>query len=246
MLKENEHFEPLGGGVEVIVSPIHRFGTDAVLLAHFSKPKTTERACELGSGCGVISFIWCREAPPKHITAVELQCDGADMIKRSAAHNHLENKIDVLNADMRALDMLKAGSFDIVACNPPYKAQGSGIINPDEGRLIARHEYTCTTDDVCQSASRLLRFGGRLCICQRPERLSDIICSMRRFDIEPKRLRLVQQRIGKPPKLFLIEGRKGGRPGGLVTEPVLFIEEQGGGFSREMIDIYGDYKTGHL
>ncbi len=246
MLNENEHFEPLGNGIEVIVSPTHGFGTDTVLLAHFSKPKEWENACELGSGCGAISLIWCREKPPKHITAVEIQLDGADMLRRSAKYNNLSEKIDVLNEDMRSLNALAPGSFDLVACNPPYKAQGSGITNPDKGRLLARHEYTCTTDDLCQSAARLLRFGGRLCLCQRPERLCDIICSMRNFGIEPKRLRFVQQKNGKAPKLFLIEGKKGGKAGGLVSEPVLFIEDGSGGFSNEMLDIYGDYKTGHI
>lgn len=246
MLKTDEHFEPLGNGIEVIVSKIHRFGTDTVLLADFSKPKEWENACELGSGCGAISFIWCREKPPKHITAVELQSDGADMISRGAKHNGLESRIDVLNEDLRNLSVLIPGSFDVVACNPPYKQQGGGIINPEQGRLLARHEYTCTIEDVCKSAARLLRFGGRLCICQRPERLSDIICAMRESDIEPKRLRLVQQRKNKAPKLFLIEGKKGGRSGGLVVNDTLLIENENGGWSDEMLEIYGDYKTGHI
>lgn len=246
MLKTDEHFEPLGNGIEVIVSKIHRFGTDTVLLADFSKPKEWENACELGSGCGAISFIWCREKPPKHITAVELQADGADMISRGAKHNGLESRIDVLNEDLRNLSVLTPGSFDVVACNPPYKQQGGGIINPEQGRLLARHEYTCTIEDVCKSAARLLRFGGRLCICQRPERLSDIICAMRESDIEPKRLRLVQQRKNKAPKLFLIEGKKGGKCGGLVVNDTLLIEDESGGWSDEMIEIYGDYKTGHI
>lgn len=246
MLKTDEHFEPLGNGIEVIVSKIHRFGTDTVLLADFSKPKEWENACELGSGCGAISFIWCREKPPKHITAVELQSDGADMISRGAKHNGLESRIDVLNEDLRNLSVLTPGSFDVVACNPPYKQQGGGIINPEQGRLLARHEYTCTIEDVCKSAARLLRFGGRLCICQRPERLSDIICAMRESGIEPKRLRLVQQRKNKAPKLFLIEGKKGGRSGGLVVNDTLLIEDESGGWSDEMLEIYGDYKTGHI
>ena len=246
MLKTDEHFEPLGNGIEVIVSKIHRFGTDTVLLADFSKPKEWENACELGSGCGAISFIWCREKPPKHITAVELQSDGADMISRGAKHNGLESRIDVLNEDLRNLSVLTPGSFDVVACNPPYKQQGGGIINPEQGRLLARHEYTCTIEDVCKSAARLLRFGGRLCLCQRPERLSDIICAMRESDIEPKRLRLVQQRKNKAPKLFLIEGKKGGKCGGLVVGDTLLIENENGGWSDEMLEIYGDYKTGHI
>ncbi|MCQ4022943.1 MULTISPECIES: tRNA1(Val) (adenine(37)-N6)-methyltransferase [unclassified Ruminococcus] len=246
MLNDDEHFEPLGNGIEVIVSKIHRFGTDTVLLANFSKPKEWENVCEFGSGCGAIALIWCREKPPKHITAVELQSDGADMIRRSTAHNGLERRIDVLNDDLRSLTSLSPGSFDLIACNPPYKQQGGGIINTNEGKLLARHEYTCTIEDVCRSAARLLRFGGRLCLCQRPERLSDVICAMRESGIEPKRLRLIQQRKTKAPKLFLIEGKKGGKSGGLVVNDTLLIEDENGGLSSEMIEIYGDYKTGHI
>lgn len=246
MLNDNEHFEPLGGGIEVIVSPVHRFGTDTVLLANFSKPKEWENSCELGSGCGAISLIWCRENPPKHITAVEIQNDAADMLRRSIQHNKLVNTIDILNEDLRELKMLTPGSFDLVACNPPYKAAGSGITNPEKGRLVARHEIECSIEDVCSSAAALLRFGGRLCICQRPERLSDVICAMRTANIEPKRLRFVQQRNKKAPKLFLLEGKKGGKPGGLVVSDTLLIEDESGAFSKEMIEIYGDYKKGHI
>lgn len=245
-LNECEHFEPLGGGLQVIVSDVHRITTDTILLADFSKPKPWESACELGSGCGTIPLIWCRDKPPKSVCAVELQADGADMIRRSVEHNSLEDKIEVINADLRSLDMLTPASFDLVACNPPYKLMGSGILNPSHGRKLARHEESCTIDDVCRCASRLLRFGGRLCICQRPERLCDVIASMRSFGIEPKRLRTVQQRPSKPPKLFLIEGKRGAKPGGLIIEPTLFIEGDDGGFSSEMLEIYGDYKTGHI
>lgn len=83
-------------------------------------------------------------------------------------------------------------------------------------------------------------------MCQRPERLSDMICSMRNFRIEPKRLRFVQQRMSKAPKLFLIEGRRGGNPNGLIVEPTLFIEKEGGELSDEMIEIYGAYKEGYI
>ena len=119
-------------------------------------------------------------------------------------------------------------------------------MNPEEKKLIARHESECTLDDICQAASKLLQFGGRLCMCQRPERLADVMESMRRFDIEPKRLRMVQQRKSKAPKLFLLEGRRGGKRGFLDVLPTLFIEDENGGFSQEMLEIYGDYyKVGY-
>lgn len=247
MLKDGEHFEPLGSGIRVIVSEENHFSTDTILLADFSAPKKHERVAELGAGCGAVSLIWCKDTPPVHITSVEIQQSGADMLCRSVEYNNLSDRITVLNADLRNLDgLVRYGSFDMVAMNPPYKIGGGGIVNPNASKQIARHETECTLDDITQTAAKLLRFGGRFCICQRPERLTDVLMSMRASGIEPKRLRMVQQRQSKAPKLFLAEGRRGGNTGGLVVMPTLFIEGERSGLSQEMIDIYGDYKESYL
>ena len=247
MIREGENTEPLGNGVKIIVSNEHKFWTDTVLLANFAKPRRKDIACDLGSGCGAIPLIWSRDNVPKSVTAVELQTDACSMLGRSIELNNLSEKIKVVNSDLRELDgKVQMSSFDLVVCNPPYKATGTGIMNFNEAQKIARHEILCTTDDVTKAASRLLKYSGRLCMCQRPERLSDIIVSMRKHGIEPKRLRFVQQRHGKAPKLFLIEGKYGGKQGGLIIEPVLFIEKDGGELSDEMIQIYGAYKEDYI
>jgi len=243
----NEKTEPLGKGIKIIVSDEHKFWTDTVLLANFASPKKNDNVCDLGSGCGAMPLIWAREPYPKNITAVEIQEYACDMLKRSIALNSLEERITVVNSDLRELKgKVKTGSFDLVVCNPPYKAEGTGIKNSDAAHIIARHESMCTMDDIAKAAAQLLNFSGRLCMCQRPERLSDVLCCMRENGIEPKRLRFVQQRPAKAPKLFLVEGRRGGKPGGLIVEPVLFIEGENGDFSEEMINIYGAYKEEYL
>ncbi len=247
MLNENEKTEPLGNGMKIIVSDEHKLWTDTVLLADFSAPKKKDNACDLGSGCGSIPLIWLRNDLLSHVTAVEIQEKACSMLERSIKLNNIEGKIDIINSDLRELDgKLKAGSYDLVVCNPPYNAEGAGIKSKNTAKLIARHESMCTVDDITSAAARLLNFSGRFCMCQRPERLSDVICAMRKYDIEPKRLRFVQQRPVKAPKLFLIEGKRGGRPGGLIVEPVLFIEGENGDFSQEMIEIYGAYKEEYI
>lgn len=247
MLQENEKLEPLGSGVRIIVSDEHKFWTDTVLLAHFADPKKKDKACDLGSGCGPIPLIWLRNGSPQSVTAVEIQENACSMLRRSAALNGFEDRIEILCSDLRELrGKVSLSSYDLVVCNPPYKADGTGIPSSNTSHLIARHESMCTMDDIAAAASSLLNFSGRFCICQRPERLCDVIAAMRAHDIEPKKLRFVQQRKNKAPKLFLLEGRKGGRPGGLVTMPVLFIEDEQGGFSEEMIAIYGAYKEEFL
>ncbi|MBQ8134652.1 MAG: methyltransferase [Clostridia bacterium] len=247
MLKEGEKIEPLGGGVKIIVSEEHKFWTDTVLLADFAAPKKNDKACDLGSGCGPIPLMWLRNSGPEHITAVEIQENACEMFGRSLAMNGFSDRVDIINSDLRDLKgKVMLSSYDLVVCNPPYKADGAGIRSSSKPHMIARHESMCTMNDIVAAARSLLNFSGRFCMCQRPERLSDVITAMRENDIEPKRLRFVQQRKTKAPKLFLIEGRRGGRPGGLVVEPVLFIENDSGEFSDEMIGIYGEYKEEYL
>lgn len=245
MLKSEEHFEPLGNGIEIIVSELFHFSTDTILLANFAKPKRKTKAVDLGSGCGTIPLLWARDNREMEINAIEIQPQGDDMAKRSVAHNNLSN-INCINADLKNLKgTLPFGYFDLVSCNPPYKESGTGIRNPDTEKLIARHEENLSIDDITLAAKNLLQFGGRFCMCQRPERLTDVLSSMRKNDLEPKRLRFVQQRENKAPKLFLVEGRRGGKPSSLIVENTLLIEDKSGDFSAEMKEIYGCYKEGH-
>ena len=204
----NIHLEPLGGGLEIYVSESYRFSTDTILLANFSQPKGRKKCVDLGTGCGTIPLIWLRENKQLEIAAVDIQENACKLAQDSISRNDLI-QMTVYNADLKELKgVLPFGYYDLVACNPPYKLGGSGIRNPESAKLIARHETECTLDDICESASRLLQFGGRFCICQRPERLADVMEAMRKFSIEPKVLRLVQQRRSKAPKLFLIASQR--------------------------------------
>lgn len=252
MLKANESLQPLGSGVEIIVSDIHHFSTDTILLADFAGVKSTDLVVELGTGCGTMPLLWTRQKKVKEIVAIDIQQNAIDMLKRSISHN-VENGrtncscITPINADLKDLKgKCEFSRYNIVVCNPPYKLSNSGIKNPDNEKTLARHEESCSLDDICKCASKLLQFQGRFCICQRPERLADAIESMRKYDIEPKRLRLVQQRLSKEPKLFLLEGRYKGNKGFMQVMPTLFIENEQGDFSDEMIKIYGLYKEGKV
>ena len=239
-MPKGERLEPLGNGIGIFVNDMYHFSTDTILLADFAAPKKGIKAADLGAGCGTIPLLWSRNDRSIDITAVEIQSEACWLFDRSVEHNGLDN-IKIINADMRELSgVVPFGCFDLVSCNPPYKLSGSGIKNPDGEKLLARHEESCTIDDVTAAAKNLLQFGGRFVMCQRPERLTDVLSSMRNNDLEPKRLRFVQQREGKAPKLFLVEGRRGGKSGGLIVEPTLYIE------SDEMIKIYGQYKEDYL
>ncbi len=242
--------EPLGSGVQIYVTDTHHFTTDTILLSNFAAVKNGDRVVELGTGCGTIPLLMIRDSSPKSITAVELQQDAIELLKCSLELN-LKNGVEKsalihpLHGDIRDIaSLLPAGESDLVVCNPPYKLSGSGITNPDPSKLTARHESECTLDDICEAARWLLRFGGRFVMCQRPERLTDVLSCMRAHDLEPKRLRMVQGRAGKAPKLFLCEAKRGSKPGYMDVLPALIIEDESG-FTDEMKQIYASYKEGH-
>ena len=234
---DNIHIEPLGCGMEIFVSDTHHFSTDTILLADFSKPSGKKLCADLGTGCGTIPLLWLKQNKNLSVFAVELQKDACGLLEKSIERNGLEDNFTLLNADLRDLKgKLPFGAFDVVSCNPPYKLGGSGILNPEEQKLVARHEAECTLDDVCEAASKLLQFGGRLCVCNRPERLSDVMFAMKSHNIEPKRLRMVSKNADEAPWLFLIEGKKGSKPF-MRIEPQLYIRS-GDGFTDELQRIY--------
>lgn len=242
--------EPLGSGVSVFVSGKHHFTTDTILLADFAAVRDGERVVDLGTGCGTIPLLIIRGRVPRSLHAVEIQEDAIELLTRSIEYNAGQgieeaSCITPILGDIRRIrELLPAGKSDVVICNPPYKRRGSGIVNPDAGKKTARHEADCTLDDVCEAAGWLLRFGGRFVMCQRPERLTDVLSALREHGLEPKRLRMVQGRAEKAPKLFLIEAKRGAKPGYMDVLPTLMIEDEGG-FTAEMQKIYGSYKEGH-
>lgn len=245
LLLESERLEPLSRRAGVIVGPGFSFSTDTVLLAAFSMPSPGEKCAELGTGCGVIPLLWCLRAKPAKIWAAEIQPEACSMARRSVSYNRMEDRVSIVEGDLKLL--AASGKvprdLDLVASNPPYKEDGTGIKSGDERLRIARHEVACGFADIAGAAASLLRWGGRFCCCMRPERLCDTLFVSRNAGLEPKRIRFVQQRKNKAPFLFLLQAAKGGKPG-LAVEPVLFLEAEDGGASEEMKAIYGDYREG--
>lgn len=216
--------EPIGGGIIVHTSEEHRFGTDAFLLTYFSRYRAKDLVCEFGTGCGIIPLLMQKHRPPKHIYALDIQAQAIAQTKLGIAESHVTG-ITPIHADLKELwEGAPIGQTDLVICNPPYQPCGSGYECGLEAQRIARHGVHCTSEDVCGAAAKLLNFGGRLCICGRPERLPDYICAMRASGLEPKRLRFVQKTANDMPWLFLLEGKKGAKPFLQMEKPFLMYE----------------------
>lgn len=237
------HWEPLGQELRVLVSQSHGFNTDTLLLADFSMPKPGARCADLGSGCGVIPLLWCYRARPKGVLALEVQEDALELAKSSIRENGMDERITTLLGDIRDYKtLLPHQSLDLIASNPPYFAPGTGAASQDPQRSCARHSPSFLLSDLAMAAAYSLRHGGRLCLCLPSARLAEAVSLFHAHGLEPKRLRLIQQRPGKEPYLFLMECRKGGRPG-LTVQENLLLTDQSGGYSQEMQRIYGDYLT---
>lgn len=238
-------FEKLSDKIEIAVSEEHTFGTDAVLLADFAKIKRDDNAMDMGSGCGIIPFLWLRDDSIGKVSCLDIQKNACDQIIFSAEKNNISDRIAVYNIDLRQIEKyFDAGSFSLVTMNPPYKPVGTGISSLNESARIARHEVCCGIEDAVKAASYLLKYSGRFCLCHRPERLVDTIVNMRRLGIEPKRLRFVQDRQDKQPFLFLLQGQRGAKPF-LRVEPTLIINGRNGRLTDEMRKIYGSYADGY-
>ena len=214
------------------------FGTDAVLLSHFAGIKKGDRAVDLGTGTGIIPILLAGRMPDAEIFGIEIQPDMVGMANRSVRLNHLESRIRIIGGDLKeAPDLLGKGHFTLAVSNPPYKKAGSGIVNPHDAKAIARHEILCTLEDVLSAASKLLVVGGRFAMIHQTDRLMDILVGMRRYDLEPKRIRLVHPQPDKAPNLALVEAALYGKPH-LQWLPPLFIYKENGQYTEELMEIY--------
>lgn len=236
--------EPLGKGFFVYVTDHHTFGTDAVLLSNFANARQKDKMVDLGTGCGIIPLLMLREGKLQSAVGIDISDEATLIATKTIVDQDIIN-MKIINSNLTDLKgKVEFGCHTLVTCNPPYKAPNGGLRNPDRVLEIARHETECTLEDIVSVGAKLLQTGGRLCMCHRPERLSELMALMSKYKVEPKRLRLVCQRKGEEPWLVLLEGRRSGNIG-LRIEPTLYIEEDGE-LSKEMTEIYGAYKEAYL
>lgn len=213
------------------------FGIDAVLLANFVALKKHAKVIDLGTGTGIIPILVAGKDPFCNIVAVEIQPQMAEMANRSVMLNGLQDRIRVLNMDLKKLPSeLEANSYDSITVNPPYM-HAEGLINPDDNKAISRHEIMCNLEDIVQVASKLLKFRGSLFMVHRPQRLVDIMCLARQYKLEPKRIQFIQSTYNKRPNLLLIEFRKSAKPELLFLDPIVIYDEAGN-YTEKVLDIY--------
>lgn len=215
------------------------FGMDAVLLANYAKTKKGQRVLDLCTGSGVIPILMAAKSEADTYVGLELQEAYADMAMRSVKYNHLENRVSIIQADLKDIrDIYDANTFSVVTVNPPYMINQHGLKNEFEPKTIARHEVTVTLDDVVSAASHVLKQNGYFYMIHKPFRLAEIFRVMKEYHIEPKRMRMVQPYQDKEPTMVLVEGVKGAKER-IIVEPPLIVYKDVNEYTDEIYQIYG-------
>lgn len=239
MIKPNERIDIVPGSNLKIIQNKDKFsyGTDAIFLSHFAKSKG--KVMDLGTGTGIIPLrIYARDKVDI-IYGIELQDEVAEMAKRSIELNNLEDKIKILNMDLKELPTkFGKNTIDTITSNPPYMKSGGALVNPEENFAISRHEIACTLEDIIKVTEYLLKPLGKFYMVHRPDRLVDIIYLLRKYKIEPKYIRFVQPKISKKLNLILIEAVKTGKPDLKFYDPLIVYNEDGT-YTDEIYKIYG-------
>lgn len=240
-LLENERVDDLQRNGLKIIQKTNGFcfGMDAVLLSSFAAVKSGEQVLDLGTGTGIIPLLLSAKTDGKRFSGLEIQTEIADMAKRSVEMNCLEEKIEIVCGDIKeASRIFGAASFDVVTTNPPYMNDAHGLKNPTEVKAISRHEVLCTLEDVVREGAKVLKPGGRMYMVHRPHRLIEILGTMTRYKMEPKRLKMVHPFQDKEANMVLIEAVRGGGAWLKVEAPVIVYKEPGV-YTDEIYSIYG-------
>lgn len=238
-IKDNEILDDLQNGLFVIQKQNgFKFGIDAVLLSDFAKEKKSARTLDLCTGTGIVPLLLSAKTNTADICGLEIQHDIAEMAQRSVEYNNLGGRVHITEGDLKnACEIYGKAVFDKITCNPPYMKCGAGLKNDMNTKSVSRHEVLCTLDDVISVSAQLLIPKGRFYMVHRPQRLADIICSMRKNLIEPKRLRFVHPSYGRAPNLVLVEGLLNGGDE-LRIMPPLYVYNEDGAYSDEINEIY--------
>lgn len=215
------------------------FGMDAVLLSDFAKVKQGETVLDLGTGTGIIPILMEAKTEGKHFKALEIQEESVDMARRSVLLNQLQEKIEIVQGDIKeASHIFGKAAFEVVTTNPPYMNDLHGLKNPNLPKAIARHEILCSLEDVIREGANVLKQNGRFYMVHRPFRLAEIIRILSQHKLEPKRMRLVYPYVDKEPNMVLIEAIKGGKPMLKVEKPLVVYKDLNV-YTEEIYKIYG-------
>ena len=209
------------------------FSLDSVVLANYCNIRVRDsKIVEFCSGNGVVSIIMSQRTKA-NIIGIEIQEKLYNMANESLNINNLNERITFINEDIKEYVKGKDNNVDLIVCNPPYfKYDQNNKINDSIEKQIARHEICINIDDICSCASKILKDNGKLCIVHRTDRFTDVYDSMKKYRIEPKRIKYIYNNENSNSEMFLIEGQKNAGTGLIIDKP-LIIRNLDGSFTVE-------------
>lgn len=217
----------------------YRFSVDALLLSSFVNVKHVEHIADLGTGSGIIGLLLAGKYSDAKVLLVELQESLYTLAEKNITLNGMEGRVTVVLADIKEMKNIAPPlTADLVVSNPPFRKPTTGRLSTGEEKAVARHELRLNFADLAETASYLLKARGRFCMIYHPERLPEVIDTLRSNRLEPKRIRFVHNDIHAVSKMVLIEAVKGGRAGIRVEKP-LFMYNEKGGYTDEVNVMYG-------
>ena len=215
------------------------FSLDSVLLPNFATINTNvKNILDIGCGNAPIPLILSTKTNA-NIIGVEIQKEVYELALKSVRINNLESRIKIINGDINEIyDSFETETFDIITCNPPFfKVSDGSNFNDSDYKTIARHEIKLNLVQIFKISKKLLKNNGNIVMVHRPERLVDIITSMKKYNIEPKRIQFVYPKKDKDANILLIEGKKNGRPG-IKIEPPIYTHDENGEYSMQVKNFF--------
>ncbi|PHV69403.1 SAM-dependent methyltransferase [Sporanaerobium hydrogeniformans] len=245
LVRSNERVDDLErNGYLLIQNPeVFCFGIDAILLAHFAKISSDkQKVLDIGTGTGIIPIVMHANYQKGNYTGIDIQEEMVEMANRSVKLNGIEGSVRMLHVDIRNYkDYFKSCEFDIITTNPPYMKGDIGLKNEHPSKNLARHEIACTLEDIINASSDMLKYSGKLCMIHRPLRLVEILMTMKKYNLEPKRLRFIHPKKNREPNMVLIEAVKNAKPE-MRVQPPLIVYNEDGSYTDEIYEIYGKEK----
>ena len=240
VVRDDETVEDLQlAGLQLIQNKkAFRFGMDSVLLADFADVQLNDSVADLGTGNGILPILLWGRKKGEVFHCFEMIPEAAELAKRNASINHIENRMFIYQADVSdSLQYVKPGSIDAVISNPPYGQPSASLKSPNSLKAYARNQRDNTLDCFFSAAFALLKGKGKIFIVYPAPQMLHVMKALQRHHLEPKRFRLVYPYISKPAHLVLIEAVKDAKPT-LHPLPPLIVYNQKGILTDELKSVY--------
>ena len=234
----------LGYGLKIFQdSDFFSFSLDSIVLANYCIIRKKDKMIvDFCTGNGIVPLI-LSERINKHIIGVEIQKKLVNLAQESVIFNNLDNQIDIIHMDIKAFSKNNLNNFDVVLCNPPFfKVEAKSLFNSSCEKTIARHEIFISLDDICACAKRVLKDNGNFFMVHRCTRLNEVLDTLKKHGLEPKRLKFIHDNIEKSASLFLVESQKCGKVGLIIDKP-LILHNIDGSISKEYYLLQKEIKS---